>query len=110
MLERGLLTRLLGDELLVDADLAELVLDDRETQTMGVVGQDVVQQRGLAGTEEARQDGDGDEGVLGVGHLVEWVVRLVTLESRDLQRAVGDSRKSPACGWGAKNNDDAGSK
>jgi hypothetical protein len=41
----------------IDVDLAELVFDDRDA--VAVPGaQDVVQQRGLAGAQEAREDGD----------------------------------------------------
>ncbi len=47
------------DELLIDADLAELVLDDGDALAV-LLGEDVVEQRGLAGAEEAGEDGDGD--------------------------------------------------
>ena len=46
------------DEVLIDADLAELVLDDGDPLAV-LGGQDVVEQRGLAGAEEAGEDGDG---------------------------------------------------
>ena len=42
---------------LVDADLAELVLDDRDASAM-VLGEDAVEQRRLAGPEEAGEDRD----------------------------------------------------
>ena len=44
---------------LIDADLAELVLDDGDALAV-LRGEDVVQQRGLAGAEEAGEDGDRD--------------------------------------------------
>ena len=47
------------DEVLIDADLAELVLDDGDPLAV-LGGEDVVEQRRLAGPEEAGQDGDGD--------------------------------------------------
>ncbi|GGY87210.1 hypothetical protein GCM10010300_34430 [Streptomyces olivaceoviridis] len=43
----------------VDADLAELVLDDGDPQAV-VLGKGAVEEGGLAGAEEAGQDGDGD--------------------------------------------------
>ncbi len=49
------------DEVVVDADLAELV-DDHRIATAVVLGEDAVQKRGLAGAEIAGQHGDGDEG------------------------------------------------
>ena len=49
----------LGDELVVDRGVAELVLDDGDLLAVRR-GQDVVEKRRLAGAEEARQDGHGD--------------------------------------------------
>ena len=46
-------------EVVVDADLAELVDDDGIALAM-VLGEDTVEQRRLAGTEVASEDGDGD--------------------------------------------------
>ena len=43
----------------VDADLAELVLDHGDALAV-LLGEDAVEQRGLAGAEEAGEDGDGD--------------------------------------------------
>ena len=39
---------------LIDADLAEFVLDDRDALAV-LLGQDAVQQRGLSGAKEARE-------------------------------------------------------
>ena len=47
------------DQLLIDADLAELVLDDRDALAV-IGGEDVVQKRRLPGSEKASQDGDGN--------------------------------------------------
>ena len=47
------------DQLLIDADLAELVLDDGDPLAV-LGGQDVIQQGRLAGAEKAGQDGDRD--------------------------------------------------
>ena len=58
------------DEIVVDADLAELV-DDHGVFLAVVLRQDAVQQRGLAGAEIAGQHGDGDffgRGRFGHGH------------------------------------------
>ena len=52
------------DEVVVDADFAELVDDDRELMAV-VLGEDAVEKRGLARAEIAGEDGDGDF----VGHL-----------------------------------------
>ena len=59
------------DEVVVDAEFAELVDDDRVFLAV-VLAQDPVEQRGLAGAEVAGQHGDGD---LGVGHRENSVVR-----------------------------------
>ena len=47
------------DELVVDADLAELV-DDHGIFLAVLLGEDAVEERGLAGAEIAGEDGDGD--------------------------------------------------
>ena len=47
------------DEVVVDAYLAELVDDDGEFLAVRL-GEDAVQERGLAGAEIAGEDGDGD--------------------------------------------------
>jgi hypothetical protein len=47
------------DEVVVDADLAELV-DDHGVALAVRLGEDAVQKRGLAGAEVAGEDGDGD--------------------------------------------------
>jgi hypothetical protein len=46
-------------QLVIDADVAKLVLDNRELFSVGLVGKDVVHERGLAGPEVAGQHGDG---------------------------------------------------
>jgi hypothetical protein len=46
-------------EVVVDADLAELV-DDHGVALAVRLGEDAVEERGLAGTEIAGEDGDGD--------------------------------------------------
>ena len=46
-------------EVVVDADLAELI-DDHCVALAVILGEDAVQQGGLAGTEVAGEDGDGD--------------------------------------------------
>jgi hypothetical protein len=51
-----LLVRLLGENALVDAHLAELILDDGESQSVMWILEDVVEQGGLARSEETRQD------------------------------------------------------
>jgi hypothetical protein len=56
------------DELVVDADLAEFVDDDGEFLAVRL-GQNAVEQRGLAGAEIAGEHGDGDfGGDVGRGH------------------------------------------
>jgi len=45
--------------LVVDADLPELILDDRDALAV-LLGQDAIQQGGLARPQKARQYGDGD--------------------------------------------------
>ena len=60
----------LDDEVVVDADLAELVDDDRVLLAV-VLGEDAVEQRRLAGAEVAGEHGDGDLGFgfgLGLRH------------------------------------------
>ena len=56
-------------QVVVDADLAELV-DDDGVAFAGVLGQDAVQQRRLARAEIAGQDGDGDLAIGGGGPRV----------------------------------------
>ena len=46
-------------DLAVDADIAELVDDQRDAPALGIL-QQVADQRGLAGAEEAGDDGGGD--------------------------------------------------
>ena len=60
-------------ELVVDADLAELIDDDREFSPV-LLGEDAVEQGGLAGAEIAGEDGDGDF----VGHGVGLCLELQT--------------------------------
>ena len=48
-----------GNQVAVDPDLAELVDDDRDLAGIGRA-EEPVDERGLAGTEEARQQRDGD--------------------------------------------------
>src|SRR5262249_17497765 len=60
----GLEQLLLGadDEVAIDADLAELVLDDGDALAV-LGGDEVVERGGGAGADEAGQHGDGDAGV-----------------------------------------------
>lgn len=55
-----------GDECGVDVDFGEVVDDDRDALAMAV-GEDVVEEGGFAGAEEAGEDGDG--GLAGLGGL-----------------------------------------
>ena len=57
------------EQIVIDADFAELVDDNRITLTV-VFGQDPVEKGGFSGSEIARQNGDGDlcPGVLGRRH------------------------------------------
>jgi hypothetical protein len=50
----------LHEDLVVDAGLAELVLDDGDLLAV-LLGEDAVEERRLPGPEEAGEDGDGDE-------------------------------------------------
>ena len=54
-------------EVVIDADLAEFVDDDRVALAM-LLAEDAVQQGGLARAQIAGEDGDGDLGRGGVGH------------------------------------------
>jgi hypothetical protein len=54
----------LHEDLVVDAGLAELVLDDGDLLAV-LLGEDAVEERRLPGPEEAGEDGDGDEVFLG---------------------------------------------
>ena len=47
------------DEIIVDADLAEFIDDDRIALAVGL-GEDAIEQRRLAGTEITGEHGDGD--------------------------------------------------
>ena len=69
----------LDDELVVDADLAELVLDDGDLAAV-LLGEDAVQQRRLAGAEEAGEHGDGNAVV--DGHMMEAGVGRIELGER----------------------------
>jgi hypothetical protein len=51
----------IDDEIVIDADLAELVDDDREFLAMRL-GEDAVEKRGLSCSEIAGKDGDGGRG------------------------------------------------
>ena len=55
-----LLFLVLHQDVVVDAGLAELVLDHGDLLAV-LLGEDAVEQRGLPGAEEAGEDGDGDE-------------------------------------------------
>jgi hypothetical protein len=55
-----LLVRLFREDALVDADVAKLVLDDREPQPVVRVLEDVVEKRRLSAAEETGEDGDGN--------------------------------------------------
>ena len=57
----------LDDQFVVDADLAEFVLDDGDALAV-VGGQDAIEQGGLAGAEKAREDGHRDARVVVFGH------------------------------------------
>ena len=57
------LLAIVDEDLVVDPGLAELVLDHRDLLAV-LLGEDPVQQRGLAGAEEAGEDGDGSEVLL----------------------------------------------
>jgi hypothetical protein len=59
-----LLFLVLHEDLVVDAGLAELVLDDGDLLAV-LLGEDAVEERGLAGAEEAGEDGDGNEVFVG---------------------------------------------
>src|SRR5262249_47592703 len=54
------------DQLVIDADLAEFILDDGNALAM-LGRQDVIEQRGLASAEKAGQNGDGNASA-GNGH------------------------------------------
>lgn len=56
----------IDDEIVIDADLAELVDDDRELLAMRL-GEDAVEKRGLSCSEIAGEDGDGGGDKL-IGH------------------------------------------
>src|SRR5262249_12071151 len=56
-----LLATVLHQDLVVDVFLAEFILDDGNAQGM-VLAQDAVEEGGFARTEEAGQDGGGNEG------------------------------------------------
>ena len=58
----------LDDEFVVDADLAEFVLDHGDALAV-VGGQDAVQERRLAGAEKAGEDGHRDARVVVFGHI-----------------------------------------
>ena len=55
-----LFAAVLHQDLVVDVFLAELVLDDGDLQPV-LLAQDAVEEGGLAGAEEAGQDGAGDQ-------------------------------------------------
>ena len=50
----------LDHDAVVNGDLTELVLDDGDALLVVLVGEDPVEQRGLATAEEARDDGHGE--------------------------------------------------
>jgi hypothetical protein len=56
----------LDDQLVVHADFAEFIFDHGDAAAV-LFGEDAVEQRGLAGSEEASEDGDGNSGIS--GHL-----------------------------------------
>ena len=53
-----LLVCLLREDPLIHADVTKLVLDDGEAETVVRILEDVIEQRGLAGAEEAGEDRD----------------------------------------------------
>jgi hypothetical protein len=57
------------DEVVVDADLAELI-DDHGVAFAVVLREDAVEQGGLAGAQVAGQDGDGSAGGRGCGGCI----------------------------------------
>jgi hypothetical protein len=83
--------RLLGHDVRVHRHCTELVLDDCEAQAVHLAVQDVVQQRRLAGAEEAGQDGHRHAPVRAVALLPVVAVRVrvgvvVGLDSRRAER------------------------
>ena len=82
------------DQLVVDADLAELV-DDHGVFLAVRLGQDAVEQRGLAGAEIAGQHGDGDFFGLVLGLVGHRYLRSSGRHSASLYCA-GSGR----CKWG----------
>ena len=66
----------LDHEFVIDSDLAEFIFDHRNPLSVPF-GQDAVQQRGFARTEEAGQDGDGDAAVRRVhGHFLHGMTNI----------------------------------
>src|SRR5690606_14410800 len=78
-----------GKDVLVDAEFAELVDDERDALALGV-GEQVPHQRGLAGAEKAGDDGDGD--FLGSGHA--WAP-LRGIASRRAKSSVSQPSSGP---------------
>jgi hypothetical protein len=60
------------DEIIVDADFTELVFNYGDSLAV-ILGENPIEQRGLAGTEEAGQNCDGDFGSACHGWLVGWL-------------------------------------
>ena len=98
------------DQLVVDADLAELVDDDGEFLAVRL-RQDAVEQRGLAGAEIAGEHGDGDFGLglrgrhggkaLRVGGHIVIVGRRCKIPRRPAQPPAARYRHAlPACARG----------
>jgi len=59
-----LLVGILTEDFLVDTDIAELVLNDRKTESVVLVVENVVKEGGLSGTEETGEDGYWDACIL----------------------------------------------
>ena len=76
------------DDLRVDAELAELVDDEREATTVGV-GEEVADEARLARAEEAGDHGGGGPGRHGQWSLVRWAA------SARAARAAGAARAAP---------------
>src|SRR5262249_15011442 len=84
-------------QVLVHPHLAELVLDDGNPLAV-LRGEDVVEEGGLAGPEEAGQNGDGDA-VGGCGHT--WVKLSTTSGAgpRSAASALASATPNPAGTW-----------
>ena len=91
-----------GEDVLVDAEFAELVDDERDALALGV-GEQVADQRGLAGAEEAGDDGDGDLFAHACAPLravlADWAKR--SLSQPRAGRAMSQNTRTDGEGWAA---------